>query len=408
MSHSKKHAQLTGLPAEVQLLILASRLELAAEDARFFDQIIESGPDWTGVIADAKKMGMQGLLLKHINAPERGPFVPANALQALRNAYQKAAFRSLRIQGQIRRLVEQARDRRVPLILLKGSALSLLIYGDMALRPMSDVDVLCRPKDVPVLEDVLHAQGYWARRLLTYSRLHEAVRRKRIHLPPYDHPKGVRVEVHLNLFGKETGCADLMDPVWEMAQEVTVDGFHFRTLSNEHMLLHLCLHLHKHIQAGRIVLYWFCDVFEFVRKTRDQLDWEGFWAMAQRLGIEKAVGGIFKILHAGWGLPFPPSMPMRGDVETPPLSALFDPDSASRAMLLHFLPGKRRLLQEVASKYGVAASIGYALRILLPTGDYIRARYSPATRAAFFRCYVRHVYERLHRTLVSAGLQLLK
>jgi len=408
MPHSKRHAQLTELPPEVQLLILASRLELAVEDARLFQHLLESGPDWTKVLADAKQMGVQPLLYKHLVAPERRSLVPAEALETLEKAYRKAAFRSLRTQGQLQQLVEQAEASGIPLLLLKGAALSRWIYGDPALRPMNDMDVLCRPKDVPALQDVLHAQGYRARPLPVYSALHAAVGREKSHLPPYDHPKGVCLEVHLNLFGnEEKESRAVIDSVWECARDVRRGGIHFLTLSKEHMLLHLCLHIHKHVVSGKIVLYWFCDVFEFVKRKRDELDWQAFWFIARRLEAEEKAGLIFDILHIGWGLPLPPytAMPTEGIAN---LDMIFDPACAARARLLHFLPGRAHLLRDVAARYGLAASIGYGLRILFPTGDYVQARYQPETRTQFLGCYVRHVAERLQRTIVSVCLQIFR
>jgi hypothetical protein len=278
----------------------------------------------------------------------------------------------------------------------------------MGIRPMSDVDVLCREEDIRRLEGVLHGLGYSQRTTGSYSRLHAAVGQERSHLPPYDHPKGVRIEVHLNLFGKEGGDAGVMDSVWRHAQDLTVDGLQFRTLSDEHMLLHLCLHLHYHITVGNIALYWFCDIFEFVHRNKDRVDWDGFWSMVQMLGVQQKVGSVFKILHVGWGLNLPPGMPVLSAENRAPLRVLFDQEWAKRTMLTHFLPARIRLVRDVALKHGLSASIGYALRILFPTGDYVRTRYDTATQGEFFRCYLRHVYERLHRTAVSVWLQIFR
>jgi len=408
MIDSEKYAELTALPLEVQLLILASRLELEAEDARLFDDILTSGPDWERVMSFGARMVVQPLLYRHLSSPDRAGRVPGEVLRELNTAYRKTSLRNLLTHGQIQALVERVRASGIPMLLLKGSALSRWIYGDMGIRPMSDVDVLCREEDIRRLEGVLHRLGYAQRTTGSYSRLHAAVGQERSHLPPYDHPKGVRIEVHLNLFGKEGGDAGLMDSVWRHAQDLTVDGLQFRTLSDEHMLLHLCLHLHHHITVGNIALYWFCDIFEFVRKMQGRMDWQAFWSMVQALGVEDKAGVIFTILHACWGLDLPPEMPHLAKEDLPPLRSIFDPECAAQTRLLHFLPARTKLLKEVAAKYGLAASAGYAFRILFPTGNYIRTRYAPATRAQFVRCYVRHAYERLHRTAVSVWLQIVR
>jgi len=399
--------QLTPLPIEVQLLILASRLGLGAEDACLFDELLRSVPDWEKVRADAEKMGVQALLYRHLALAERARHVPEPTIKALKNIYQSAAFRSLRTQGQIQRLVEKARASGISLILLKGAALSHWIYGDTALRQMSDIDVLCRQEDVHRLDALLRSLGYGARGLPSYSLMHAAVgQEKSSHLPPYDHPRGVRVEVHVNLFGKEGDTRAIMDSAWQEAQDVAVDKFHFLALSNEHMLLHLCLHLHHHATVGSIVLYWFCDLFEFVSRHKDRIDWQGFWAMLRSLRAQNKAGVIFAILHSCWGLPLPPCIPPVSEKDMPQLRFLFDPAYAAKLRLVSFLPGRIRLIQQVAGKYGPANAAFYALRILFPTAAYVRGRYGPTSQAQFFRCYVKHVYERIRRTAVSAWLQM--
>jgi len=205
MIDSKKYAELTALPSEIQLLILASRLDLEAEDARLFDDIIKAGPDWKRVMSFGARMVVQPLLYRHLSSPDRAGRVPGEVLRELNTAYRKVSLCSLLTHGQIQALVERVRASGIPMLLLKGSALSRWIYGDMGIRPMSDVDVLCRKEDIRRLEGVLHGLGYAQRTTGSYSRLHAAVGQERSHLPPYDHPKGVRIEVHLNLFGKEGG-----------------------------------------------------------------------------------------------------------------------------------------------------------------------------------------------------------
>lgn len=82
----------------------------------------------------------------------------------------------------------------VPLVVLKGSALSRELYGDPHCRTSADIDVLVRPVDIPAADAALRAAGYRRDNDLPLSfwmrRLHHAV---------YQHPDSRRpVEIHWN------------------------------------------------------------------------------------------------------------------------------------------------------------------------------------------------------------------
>lgn len=118
-----------------------------------------------------------------------GGYEKASRLRRLRHISQ--ALNAERAEQEVLSLLEAA---AVPLVVLKGSSLSVDLYGDPHCRTSVDVDLLVRPADVPAADAALVAAGYrrdndrplsfWMRRL------HHAV---------YQRPGcGQPVEIHWN------------------------------------------------------------------------------------------------------------------------------------------------------------------------------------------------------------------
>ena len=82
--------------------------------------------------------------------------VPDVVLEKLRTVYYATAARNMQMHEQLKRVTDALDEIGVRYILLKGAALIQDVYeGNMALRPMSDVDLLVAPEDFPTVREQL-------------------------------------------------------------------------------------------------------------------------------------------------------------------------------------------------------------------------------------------------------------
>src|SRR2546426_126910 len=95
---------------------------------------------------------------RHLSAsPEN---IPAPVLAALSDGFQVGTRQSLRLVGEMLRLLGRFAERRVVAVPYKGPTLAARCYGDLSLRPFRDLDFLVRPQDLVPARQVLAADGY--------------------------------------------------------------------------------------------------------------------------------------------------------------------------------------------------------------------------------------------------------
>lgn len=70
------------------------------------------------------------------------------------------ALRNESIAAALDEILDAAATANLPMLPLKGAVLAFTIYGDAGLRPMRDVDVLVRPRDLPRAIALLESLGF--------------------------------------------------------------------------------------------------------------------------------------------------------------------------------------------------------------------------------------------------------
>ncbi|MGH7248337.1 MAG: nucleotidyltransferase domain-containing protein, partial [Pseudomonadota bacterium] len=202
--------------------------------------------------------------------------MPAGAIAAWRGDYVANALRNLRLARELARIAPALEARGIRTIALKGPALALAAYGDLALRQFTDLDLLIDENDLPRAADFLAESGYLPRR---YQR----------HRPGGGFFQGSEdefasadgtglIDVHWRLvpgyfpFTPEAGA------LWLRATRVAVEGAEIATLAPSDAMLFLVAHATKH---GWPVLRPLCDIAALA--VREAFDWDAIAAEAERL-----------------------------------------------------------------------------------------------------------------------------
>ncbi|MGM0652834.1 MAG: nucleotidyltransferase domain-containing protein, partial [Bacillota bacterium] len=169
---------------------------------------------------------------------------------------------------------------RVPVILLKGAHLAELVYGNLALRPMSDIDLLARESDLARIHDLLIAAGF------RFSGVKPQSNTK--HLPPYHKEGGVLVEVHFHLADPPYSERINLEDLWARAGTARLQEQQVKVLSPEDLLLHICQHtcIQHGFDNGLTALL---DTAWIMERYRKELDWQQLFTRARQWGIERAV-----------------------------------------------------------------------------------------------------------------------
>jgi hypothetical protein len=188
----------------------------------------------------------------------------------------------------------------VPVVLLKGAAVAEAAYGDVAWRPMSDLDLWVRDEDVPHAAARLERLGYT--RLPELPDRPEALQRRSGGEVVFAGPRGTGLlELHYSAFQgwwiRRTGRPDAAG-VWERSIPAG-PGRHARRLAPEDAILQTAFHVTVN-QFGQAPLRGLLDLAVMAR--RFEIDWDAVVSRARAWRLATATGLVLAAADALFGL----------------------------------------------------------------------------------------------------------
>src|ERR1700674_2020415 len=141
---SRVHAQLApprivASSPELELLLACCSALPDRVGADGIQQIISQPFDWNRLL----HLGEHHGVIPHIYRELRG-LAPQDELGALRRAYEENVRKSLRLSGELIRILRHLQSHGVGALPYKGPVLAQVLYGDVSQRQFSDLDILIR------------------------------------------------------------------------------------------------------------------------------------------------------------------------------------------------------------------------------------------------------------------------
>jgi len=240
-----------------------------------------SSSDWDAFIETSGWYGVAPLLYHRLRTFHPDVPIPANVMERLRQAYLENAARNVGLYHRLGKVLELLRRDNISVIVLKGAHLAELVYGNRALRSMSDVDLLVHRDDLMRVEAVLLGIGYTP---LQYNR---TTGKDNKHFGYILSKRGLYLEVHWTLLPAMHPVDIDINGQWERSRPATIAGFEVAVLCPEDLLLHLCLHACEHsLKPG---LRYLCDICEILQHYQGGIDWGLVQLRARKWGIGKCV-----------------------------------------------------------------------------------------------------------------------
>lgn len=224
---------------------------------------------WDALLKHAEDDGLEPLLRTHLL--ESAICVPPDVADRLRVRWMQQAH-ACAIRTRVTTVVLRAlEDNGVPHMLLKGSALAHLVYRSPVLRPMRDVDVLVRSRDVKRAADVLEKCGFAGSGLAVPSHHHHIGA-----LSTTLDGATVTIEVHHQLLPAIPFLRPIeYEDVYRDAQSFEWSGHEVRTLGREDMLWHVYAHAFAiNVTRPAIRLISVADLVAMTEAWIDEIDWE--------------------------------------------------------------------------------------------------------------------------------------
>lgn len=306
--------------------------------------------DWSEVITLAGRHGLVSPVYRNLRL-HLNDFAPFDLVTELQKSYMFNTMSSLRLASELGRVSKLFDTGKIPILCLKGPALSMRLYADVAFRSYGDLDVLTHVDNIDRAEEILHTNGYerrWPELRLT-SRRKDFFFKTFHHFNYYNRDRRFCIELHF------TPCHNMYESLSSIDDTVTLEcrgdkNYNLRvgSLPDSQMLLYLCEHGSNHAWH---TLKWLVDVSELLF-TMQAADWESIARKALKHGLERSLTQGVALAHGILGAPYPEA-----------LRNLIKPNTATIKMIA-FALGEIRLTQTKPSAIPIAfRTIPYNIRM---------------------------------------------
>ena len=267
------------LSLEDQALVGLSRFSWTSENHKSLDEVLShTGFRWPKFEQKALDHGLAPLVF--YNLTRHFPsFLPKNG----RTHYQSNLARNLFIFSELDRVLEALNERGLDTILMKGACFAQTLYPDPTLRPMEDVDLLCKEEDFPETVRILASLGFRPfqveHRQRSQQEFYERTFFKKGHIL-------FTLDLHRQFGQRERYPVDYKG-IWSRARPLSFGERRAWQMSPEDTLIQLSIH--HAMDSFQLKFVSVVDLRELVQAHGDEMDWEGLVGRAKACGAQTAL-----------------------------------------------------------------------------------------------------------------------
>lgn len=233
--------------------------------------------DWAYLYDRALKEKVSCLIYKSFSETGcSGNEVPGEIWKKLERRYYATAGANVLLYHDLADVLNCFNATGIPAIVLKGAYLAEAVYGNIALRPVGDIDILIKKENLPEIDRELGLLGFSSPysggdydEFRTTNCLNSIVFVKSTGQSP------TTLHLHWHIVNSTVPVRYAqnmdMDRLWGNARKTTIAGVDSLALAPHHLLIHLTEHLLRH--SFRPLLY-FCDISSVIKFFGNDLDWE--------------------------------------------------------------------------------------------------------------------------------------
>jgi Uncharacterised nucleotidyltransferase len=229
----------------IELLLLCARWPQRDADRRQIVELIARGQDWSKFVFLARHHRIVPLVSRNLHAAIREG-VPVDLQEVLSELQRDAglnAIRALRLLGEHQRVLKAFAADAITARVIKGLPLAKLVFGDIGLRAVGDLDLLIDESQILRADRLLGHLGYvgnFAPNLFSPNQLAHYQKHWK-DLSYKNKSLGMDLDLHWRCFRNPefpgaTLCSESEGEI------VRFGGLEIRTLCRSEMLLYLCIH----------------------------------------------------------------------------------------------------------------------------------------------------------------------
>ncbi len=282
--------------------VILGALRGPAGNAGAIRELVRRDPDWDVLCESACGHGVLPLLYTRLS-DFGGSSVPPGDMARMKDIYSANTRRNLFLGAELLKVLTSLDAQGIVAIPIKGPLLAEAIYGDIALRMFSDLDILVRRDDILRARELLFARGFRPTHAFT-RRQEKAHLARTCEFTLETRDGSYQLDVHWRFAADYLAAPLDAEGAFRRRVEGRLLGRPVVSLADEDTLLFLCLHGTFHVWSK---LGLICDVARFL-EIRSRIDWPALMERAAAAGLRRALLVGLTLAQDFFDAPVPPEV----------------------------------------------------------------------------------------------------
>lgn len=288
---------IASLTREQEFVLWSLRVDTSDDD--HIRALVEKEVDWGAVMKIAAQQEVLPLVYRK-STSTTGLVVPPEAMSRLKSFYLANARKNLILVHEAIKVMDLLAEDGVEAILIKGPALAVQAYGDLALRQFCDIDILTRhPEGFLRLCNLLERAGCRSKWDLASVRCRDRtlIRYYENHFTMGRLNLDAKYVIDPPFFGPTVDN----DLIWTSLRPASIGCKAIQVMSPEITLLTLCTHATKH-QWDRLKMI--ADLVGLLSNSRE-MDWDAVLKIASEVHAKRQLFMGLLLAHRFGRITFP-------------------------------------------------------------------------------------------------------
>lgn len=266
--------------SEIELLLSCARTQVDSKTAAKIKALVEKEINWNYLLEIASAHEVIALLYQNLNTicPQA---VPPSILSQLRSCFQTIAQRNLLITSELLKILNLFQTNNISAIPFKGATVAAFIYGNLALRQFSDLDIIVPKKDFIKAKELLLSNQYQS----YLTKLEEIFLSNHAFQIALRHSSDMfSLDLHWGIAPRKTIHNSRFNCLWNNLGSISIGGQLVPNFSPESTLVILCINATK--EPYQQSLKQICDINETIQ-AYPELSWDIVLHQARQLGCRR-------------------------------------------------------------------------------------------------------------------------
>lgn len=242
---------------ELEFIILMSIWKMNPEQDQRVLCLAREGLKWDAVYAEVARNRMWSVVyynMKRLQLMEL-PFA-----QDIAEATNKCTIKNMKLTMTLAKVFKLFEDHKIEALVLKGPALSQLIYNNVSMRSSKDLDILVKREQLEEAINLLESIGFQCSAAFKTAKRRECIFSKRVGHDFSLHDGDVEIELHWRM----DAVIDLpFETLFEQKESSMLCGVNVYMPNSYANMYYLVMHGIKHCFVR---LGWLMDIYELLQK----------------------------------------------------------------------------------------------------------------------------------------------